>query len=97
MFVNGLPLALIELKNAANENATIRSAFKQIQTYKRDIPSVFTYNEVCVISDGLEARAGALTADWERFMPWRTIEGDDLAPRSSLELEVLIKGMFKPR
>ncbi len=97
VFVNGLPLAVIELKNAVGEKATIRGAFNQIQTYKHDIPSLFLYNEVCVISDGLEARAGTLTADWERFMPWRTVDGDDLAPRGALELDVLIKGMFEHR
>jgi type I restriction enzyme R subunit len=95
LFVNGLPLVVIELKNAADENATIRGAFNQIQTYKRDIPGLFVYNEVCVVSDGLEARAGTLTADWERFMPWRTIDGTELAPRGSLELETLVKGIFE--
>ena len=73
IFVNGLPLGAIELKNAADENATIRGAFNQIQTYKRDIAGLFPHNEILVISDGLEARAGTLTADWERFMPWRTV------------------------
>ena len=74
IFVNGLPLAVIELKNPADENATIQTAFQQLQTYKNDIPSLFTYNEMLVISDGLEARAGTLTSDWARFMPWRTID-----------------------
>jgi len=95
VFVNGLPLGAIELKNLADENATIRDAFNQFQTYKRDIPSLFTYNEALVISDGLGARVGTLTSGWERFMPWRTIEGDDLAPKSSLDLEVLIRGVFE--
>ena len=76
VFVNGLPLGVIELKNPADENTTIKGAFNQLQTYKNDIPGLFPYNEILVISDGLEARAGTLTADWERFMPWRTIEGD---------------------
>lgn len=66
LFVNGLPLVVIELKNAADENATIRKAFDQIQTYKATIPSLFTYNEVCVISDGLEAKAGSLSAGQRR-------------------------------
>jgi len=79
LFVNGLPLAVIELKNAAVENATIRSAFNQLQTYKRQIPSLFTFNEALVISDGMQARIGTLTADYEWFMPWRTIEGEELA------------------
>ncbi len=95
IFVNGLPLGVIELKNPGDENATIRGAFNQLQTYKKDIPVLFPYNEILVISDGLEARAGTLTAAWERFMPWRTIEGVDLAPKGVLEMEVLIKGMFE--
>ncbi len=95
IFVNGLPLGVIELKNPGDENATIRGAFNQLQTYKKDIPVLFPYNEILVISDGLEARAGTLTADWERFMPWRTIEGVDLAPKGVLEMEVLIKGIFE--
>ena len=95
IFVNGLPLGVIELKNPGDENATIRGAFNQLQTYKKDIPVLFPYNEILVISDGLEARAGTLTADWERFMPWRTIEGVDLAPKGALEMEVLIKGIFE--
>ena len=95
IFVNGLPLGVIELKNPGDENATIKGAFNQLQTYKKDIPGLFPYNEVFVISDGLEARAGTLTADWERFMPWRTIEGKELAPRGALELEVLVKGIFE--
>ena len=78
IFVNGLPLAVIELKNPADENATIQTAFQQLQTYKNDLPSLFTYNEMLVVSDGLEARAGTLTADWEWFMPWRTIDGDKI-------------------
>ncbi len=94
VFLNGLPLGVIELKNLADENATIRDAFNQLQTYKGDIPSLFTYNEALVISDGIEARLGTLTAGWERFMPWRTVEGDDLAPKGSLALEVLLRGVF---
>jgi type I restriction enzyme R subunit len=80
LFVNGLPLAVIELKNPADEQATIWSAYQQLQTYKREIPSLFVYNEVLVISDGLEARIGTLTADRDRFMPWRTITGEAIAP-----------------
>ena len=95
IFVNGLPLGVIELKNAADENATLRGAFNQLQTYKREIPSLFPTNELLIISDGLEARAGTLTADWERFMPWRTIDGDTISPKGSLELEVLIKGICR--
>lgn len=94
VFVNGLPLGVIELKNPADENATIKNAFNQLQTYKNEIPSLFSYNEILIVSDGLEARTGTLTADWEWFMPWRTIEGEDLAPKGMPELEVLIKGIF---
>ena len=95
VFVNGLPLAVIELKNAADEDATIWTAFNQLQTYKQQIPSLFAYNEVLVISDGLDARVGSLTADKEWFMPWRTIEGEELAPATMLELEVLINGRLR--
>ena len=95
IFVNGLPLAVIELKNPADENATIQTAFQQLQTYKKDIATLFTYNEILVISDGLEARAGTLTSDWARFMPWRTIDGKEIAPKGKPELDVLIKGIFE--
>ncbi len=94
VFVNGLPLGVIELKSPSEENATIKGAFNQLQTYKQDIPSLFPYNEILVISDGLTARVGTLTADWERFMPWRTIEGNDIAAKNTPELEVLLKGIF---
>lgn len=83
VYVNGLPLALFELKNAVDEKATVWKAFDQLRTYKREIPSLFTYNEVLVISDGLDARLGSLTANRERFMPWRTIHGEELATSSS--------------
>ncbi len=95
LFINGLPLAVIELKNPTDEKATVLTAFHQIQTYKQEIPTLFTYNEAIVISDGLEARIGSLTADTEWFLPWRTIEGEDEAPSTELELEVLIKGAFE--
>ena len=94
LFINGIPVGVIELKNPSDENATVWSAFRQLQTYKREIPRLFTYNEALVISDGLEARVGALTANQERFMPWRTIEGETEAASSDLELEVTIKGLF---
>ncbi|MDP2728871.1 MAG: type I restriction endonuclease subunit R [Dehalococcoidales bacterium] len=94
VFVNGLPFAVIELKNPADENATIKGAFNQIETYKSDIPSLFHYNELLIISDGTEARAGTLTSGWEWFLPWRTADGENLAPKGSPELEVHIKGMF---
>ncbi len=95
VFINGLPLSVIELKNPADENATIRKAFDQLQTYKQDISSLFPYNEILIVSDGTEARVGTLTANWEWFMPWRTVEGDGVAPKGTAELEVLIKGIFQ--
>ncbi|MCF7707501.1 MAG: type I restriction endonuclease subunit R [Verrucomicrobia bacterium] len=107
VFVNGLPLGVIELKNPADEKTTIRHAFNQLQTYKSDIPGLFIYNELLVISDGLEARGGTLTSGWDRFVPWRTIDGKEVAPRGSaclcvsarrqVELEVLLKGVFEKR
>ena len=95
LFINGLPLAVIELKNPTDEKATILSAFRQIQTYKQEIPTLFTYNEAIIISDGVESRIGSLTTDTEWFLPWRTIKGADEAPSTDLELEVLIKGAFE--
>ena len=95
IFLNGLPVVLMELKNPADENATIWKAFEQIQTYKAQIPSLFTYNELLIISDGLEARVGSLTATTERFMPWRTIEGEELAPASLPQLQVVLQGLLR--
>ncbi|HOI38179.1 MAG TPA: type I restriction endonuclease subunit R, partial [Bacillota bacterium] len=97
LFINGLPVAVIELKNAATENATIWSAFNQLQTYKRQIPSLFAFNEALVISDGVQARIGTLTADREWFMPWRTIEGEELADNRLPQLQVVIEGVFEKR
>lgn len=94
VFVNGLPLAVFELKNPADVNATVKNAFNQIQTYKSDIPSLFTYNALCIISDGIDSRIGSLTANMERFMKWRTIDGETVAPVSIPEMEILIKGVF---
>lgn len=94
LFISGLPLAVIELKNPTDEKATVLTAFRQIQTYKQEIPTLFTYNEAIVISDGFEARIGSLTVDTEWFLPWRTIEGEDEAPSTEVKLEVLIKGAF---
>jgi type I restriction enzyme R subunit len=95
VFVNGIPLVVIELKSASDENVDIIDAYNQLQTYKMSIPSLFTYNSFMVTSDGINARAGTLTSDEDRFMAWRTIEGDDVAPSSIPQLEVLIKGMFQ--
>lgn len=97
LFINGLPVAVIELKNPADENATIWTAFNQLQTYKEQIPSLFAYDEVLVISDGVEARVGTLTADRERFMPWRTIGGKELADPSLSQLQVVLEGVFEKR
>jgi type I restriction enzyme R subunit len=94
LFVNGLPLAVIELKNPADEKATIWSAFNQLQTYKEQVPSLFTFSELLVVSDGVQARVGSLTASKEWFLPWRTIEGDKVAPTTVSELGVLLKGVF---
>jgi type I restriction enzyme R subunit len=97
LFINGLPVAVLELKNAASENATIWSAFNQLQTYKKQIPSLFSFNEALVISDGVQARIGTLTAESERFMPWRTIEGEELADNRLPQLQVLLEGAFEKR
>ena len=97
IFINGLPLSVIELKNAADENATIWSAFNQLQTYKEQIPALFHYNELLIVSDGLNARIGSLTADREWFLPWKTIEGESTAPSSVAQLEVLLLGVFEKR
>jgi type I restriction enzyme R subunit len=97
LFVNGLPLAVIELKNAADENADIWKAFNQLQTYKQQIPSLFTANAVLLISDGVQARVGTLTAGREWFLPWRTITGEDLAPATLSQLQVVLEGVFDKR
>lgn len=97
LFLNGLPLAVLELKNAVTENATIWSAFNQLQTYKTQIPSLFTYNEAMVVSDGVQARIGTLTAGREWFMPWRTIEGEQLADDRMPQLQVMLLGVFEKR
>ena len=94
VFVNGLPLVVMELKSAVAENATINTAYNKLQNYKDQIPSLFTYNEILIISDGHNARAGTITSNIERFMTWRTIEGEEKAAKEIPELEVLIKGVF---
>ncbi|MEE2000031.1 type I restriction endonuclease subunit R [Alkalimonas sp. MEB108] len=97
LFINGLPLVLIELKNPADVHADIWKAFDQIQTYKEQIPDVFQYNEILVISDGSEARMGSLSANAERFMQWRTIDGVNLDPLGQFnELETMVHGVFAP-
>jgi type I restriction enzyme R subunit len=98
LFVNGLPLVLLELKNPADLHADIWKAYDQIQTYKEQIPDVFQYNEILVISDGSEARMGSLSSNAERFLAWRTIDGDTLDPLGEFnELETLIRGVLAPR
>jgi type I restriction enzyme R subunit len=97
LFVNGLPLVLLELKNAVAENATIWSAYQQFQTYKAQLPTLFTYNALLVISDGVEARIGTLTAGKEWFKPWRTISGEGLAGPHIPELQVMLEGVFDKR
>jgi len=98
LFVNGLPLALLELKNPADENANIWKAFDQIETYKEQIPDVFQYNEVLVISDGTDALMGSLSANAERFMAWRTIDGVNIDPLGPFqELQTLVRGVLAPQ
>ncbi|MBK7046471.1 MAG: type I restriction endonuclease subunit R [bacterium] len=97
LFVNGLPLVVIELKNPADENATIWSAFQQLQTYQAQIPALFAYNVALVVSDGMQARIGTLGAGREWFKPWRTIAGRDTAAAFQPELQVLLEGVFDKR
>jgi len=94
LFVNGLPLVVVELKNIASQEATIWSAYNQLQTYKDQISSLFTYSELLIVSDGLEAKAGTLSADKDRFMTWKTINGEKV---KAGELELLIKGMLNKK
>ena len=97
LFVNGLPLGIIELKNPADEDATIWTAYQQLQTYKSELPSLFSMNEALVVSDGTEARIGTLTSGREWFKPWRTITGETLADPHMTELQVMLEGVFHPR
>ena len=97
VFVNGLPLGLIELKNAVNEETDIWSAYAQLQTYKAEITTLLHYNAALVVSDGLQARMGSVTANQEWFKVWRTIDGEGDAPKTALELEVLVRGVFDPK
>ena len=97
LFVNGLPLGIIELKNPADEDATIWTAYQQLQTYKSELPTLFSMNEALVVSDGTEARIGTLTSGREWFKPWRTITGETLADPHMTELQVMLEGVFHPR
>ena len=94
LFINGLPLVIIELKNPADENATVLSAFRQIQTYKQAIPRLFAFNGIIVISDGLEAKAGTISAGFSRFMAWKTVDGKVEASPLISQMETLIRGML---
>ena len=96
LFVNGLPLVVIELKNPTDENANLLSAFKQIQTYKAIIPGLFTFNTICIISDGLECKAGSVSADLSRYMTWKTADGIKEASRFKPQMDTLLKGMLQP-
>ena len=96
LFVNGLPLGLIELKNPADADATIWTAWRQLQTYKAELPSLFAFNAALVVSDGVEARIGTLTAGREWFKPWRTISGETLADPAMPQLQVMLAGAFEP-
>ncbi len=95
VFINGLPLGVVELKNPGDENATLGGAFNQLQTYKDQIPSLFRTNAVLVTSDGIQARIGSLTADSERFMPWRAVDGSKIVPKGEPELGAVLEGVFE--
>src|SRR5690606_21222281 len=97
LFVNGLPLAVVELKNAASEDTTIWTAFQQRQTYNAEVPALFATDAVLVVSDGVEARAGTLTAGREWFKPWRTTSGEAVADAHMPGLQVVIEGLLAPR
>ncbi len=97
LFVNGLPLAVIELKAPGSAQATLEAAFNQLQTYKQQIPALFRSNAVLVTSDGIEARVGSLSADLERFMPWRTTDGRRIEPKGQPEMATLVEGVFEPQ
>ena len=96
LFVNGLPLGVIELKNPADEDATIWTAWQQLQTYKAELPTLFSMNEALMVSDGTDARIGALTSGREWFKPWRTVTGETLADSHMTELQVMLEGVFEP-
>ena len=98
LFVNGIPVVIIELKNPRDPNATLWKAYNQVQsTYKDEIPSMFVHNEIIVISDGTDAKIGTTTTPWSRFAPWKTIDGENTAPESEPKLKVIIKGMFEKK
>ena len=96
VFINGLPISVIELKNPADEHADIWNAYNQLQTYKEEISDLFVFNEALVVSDGWTARVGSLTANKERFLPWKTVTGEDDKPLLEFQLETIVRGFFKP-
>lgn len=96
LFINGLPLVVIEIKNATDENATVKSAFNQLQTYKQYIPSLFTYNSLLIATDGWDALCGTVTSDWSRFMSWKTKDGKTTEDTLQPQLEVMFSGMLNP-
>ncbi|HYG36805.1 MAG TPA: type I restriction endonuclease, partial [Clostridia bacterium] len=96
VFVNGLPLSLIELKNPADEHADVWKAYDQIQTYKDEIEELLVFNEALIVSDGMNARVGSLTATPEWFLPWRTIANENDRPQLQFELEIMVRGFFRP-
>lgn len=93
-FINGLPIAVLELKNPADENADIWKAFEQIETYKEELPDLFAYNVASIISDGINARVGSITAGKERYGYWRTLKSETDVPKFEFELETMTKGFF---
>ena len=95
LFLNGLPISVFELKNPGDEKADLSKAYKQLQTYKNEIPSIFCFNEFLGISDGTYAQVGTITSSMEWFLPWKTIDGEKVAPKALPQLEVLLKGMFR--
>ncbi|MBI4706193.1 MAG: type I restriction endonuclease subunit R [Deltaproteobacteria bacterium] len=97
VYLNGLPIAVIELKNPETPSATLGTAWNQLQTYKKNIPTLFNTNEILVVSDGTDAKVGSLTAGFERFGPWRTVDGTEIAPDAVPKLKVLLEGLFEKR
>ena len=98
LFINGLPIVVIELKNPTDEKATLKKAYQQLQTYQTQIASLFHFNEILIISDGTEARAGTLTSNYERFMPWKTVRRKIRGITGfNPQMEVLIRGMLNPK
>ena len=96
VFINGLPIAVIELKNPADDHADIWNAYNQLQTYKDEVSDLFVFNEALIVSDGWTARVGSLTANKERFLPWKTVTGEDDKPLLEFQLETMVRGFFKP-